>query len=81
MAFQAKCKFTDGLVRPRKVYGPRLQFSLTNQSVNLHIAVKTMFYLLSIYKKCRFKQVCLFVSKFIVTYLLKGLPCPCSVVL
>jgi hypothetical protein len=52
MAFRAKYKFTDWLVRPRKVYVPQLGFgpytflSLTNQSVNLHIALKAMFYLL-----------------------------------
>jgi hypothetical protein len=53
MAFRAKCKFTDWLVRPRKVYDPQLRFrpysflSLTNQSVNLHIALNGMFYLLN----------------------------------
>ena len=53
MGFRAICKFTDWLVRPRKVYGPQLRFwpytfrGLTNQSVNLHIARKPMFYLLN----------------------------------
>jgi hypothetical protein len=56
MAFWAKCKFTDWLVRPRKVYVPQLRFGphtflsrLTNQSVNLHIALKAMYYLLNKY--------------------------------
>jgi len=54
MGFRAICKFTDWLVRPRKEYGPQLRFgpytflSLTNQSVNLYIALKPMFYLLNI---------------------------------
>jgi len=54
MGLRAICKFTDWLVRPRKEYGPQLRFgpytflSLTNQSVNLHIALKPMFYLLNI---------------------------------
>ena len=53
MGFRAICKFTDWLVRPRKVYGPQFRFgpytflSLTNQSVNLHIALNPMFYLLN----------------------------------
>ena len=53
MGFRAICKFTDWLVRPRKEYGPQLRFgpytflSLTNQSVNLYIALKSMFYLLN----------------------------------
>jgi len=54
MGFRAICKFTDWLVRPQKEYGPQLRFgpytflSLTNQSVNLYIALKPMFYLLII---------------------------------
>jgi len=45
-------KFTDCLVRLRKVYGPKRSWgpntflSLTNQSVNLYIARKATFYLL-----------------------------------
>jgi hypothetical protein len=52
MGLRAICKFTDWLVRLRKVYGPKRSWGpysfrgLTNQSVNLHFARKAMFYLL-----------------------------------
>ena len=43
-------QFTDGSVQARTEYGPQIHFgpytilALTAQSVNCHIALKTMFY-------------------------------------
>ena len=46
-------QFTDWSVQARTEYGPKRSEALTDQSVNCHIALKVMFYLLnSIYSTC-----------------------------
>ena len=68
MYFRAIWQFTDCSVQARTVYRPQLRFgpftilTWTAQSVNCHIALKVMFYLLNIIPMNRHNLLVVFVK-------------------